>query len=320
MSRELKTGIIAILIIIVFIWGFNFLNGQNIFQPSKRQFLVEYNNVGGLTEASSVFVNGLNVGGVDNIDFNPDPAKKGQMLVKFSLENGFIFSKKSIVKIYSPNPLSGSNLVLIPNYEGEEAKDGDYLQGEVEEGLFSAIGARLDPIQIKLERVLESADLSFKKFNDLLDKKTTNSIQNSFEEIELAIIDLRTTIATVNSLVDSNSSNLKETLKNTNQITQNLSKVTDTLANSNLGEIMRKAEHTLSSVNSILDGINNGKGTAGKLMNDDALYTNLTEMSQELEELLRDMKLNPKRFVHFSLFGKKATPYKPEVKEEEVKQ
>ncbi|PQJ74216.1 MlaD family protein [Polaribacter gangjinensis] len=320
MSRELKTGIIAILIIIIFIWGFNFLNGQNIFQPSKRQFLVEYNNVGGLTEASSVFVNGLKVGGVDNIDFNPDPAKKGQMLVKFSLENGFIFTKKSIVKIYSPNPLSGSNLVLIPSYEGEEAKDGDYLQGEVEEGLFSAIGARLDPIQIKLERVLESADLSFKKFNNLLDKKTTTSIQNSFEEIEFAIIDLRTTIASVNSIVDSNSSNLKETLKNTNQITQNLSKVTDTLVNSNLGEIMRKAELTLTSVNSLLDGIQNGKGTAGKLMNDDALYTNLTEMSQELEELLRDMKLNPKRFVHFSLFGKKPSPYKPEVKKEEIKQ
>lgn len=316
MSRELKTGIIAILIIIIFIWGFNFLNGQNIFQPSKRQFLVEYNNVGGLTEASSVFVNGLKVGGVDNIDFNPDPAKKGKMLVKFSLENGFIFSKNSIVKIYSPNPLSGSNLVLIPSYDGEEAKDGDYLKGEVEEGLFSAIGARLDPIQIKLERVLESADLSFKKFNNLLDKRTTTSIQNSFQEIEFAIIDLRTTIASVNSIVDSNSSNLKETLKNTNQITQNLSKVTDTLANSNLGEIMRKAELTLTSVNSLLDGIQNGKGTAGKFINDDALYTNLTEMSQELEELLRDMKLNPKRFVHFSLFGKKPSPYKPEVKEE----
>lgn len=320
MSRELKTGIIAILIIIIFIWGFNFLNGQNIFQPSKRQFLVEYNNVGGLTEASSVFVNGLKVGGVDNIDFNPDPAKKGQMLVKFSLENGFIFSKNSIVKIYSPNPLSGSNLVLIPSYDGEEAKDGDYLQGEVEEGLFSAIGARLDPIQIKLERVLESADLSFKKFNNLLDKRTTTSIQNSIQEIEFAIIDLRTIIASVNSIVDSNSSNLKETLKNTNQITQNLSKVTDTLANSNLGEIMRKAELTLTSVNSLLDGIQNGKGTAGKFINDDALYTNLTEMSQELEELLRDMKLNPKRFVHFSLFGKKPSPYKPKVKEEEIKQ
>ena len=83
---------------------------------------------------------------------------------------------------------------------------------------------------------------------------------------------------------------------------------------------MRKAAYTLTYVNALLDGINNGNGTAGKLLNDDALYTNLTEMSQELEELLRDMKLNPKRFVHFSLFWKKATPYKPEVKEEEVKQ
>lgn len=98
MSRELKTGIIAILIIIIFIWGFNFLNGQNIFQPSKRQFLVEYNNVGGLTEASSVFVNGLKVGGVDNIDFNPDPAKKRTNVGEIFIRKRIYFYQKKYCK------------------------------------------------------------------------------------------------------------------------------------------------------------------------------------------------------------------------------
>lgn len=316
MSKELKTGIVVILIIIAFIWGFNFLKGQDIFQPSKRQFYVEYTNVGGLTEASAVFINGLKVGGVDDIDFNSNPTKKGQMIVKFSLDNNFKFSKNSIVKIYSPNPLSGSNLILIPSYEGEDAVAGDYLKGEVEEGLFSALGARLDPIQIKLERVLVSADNTFKNINNILDKKTTESLRNSVLETELTIADLRKTIASLNAVVDSNSKDLSATLKNTNQISQNLSKVSDTLANANLGEILRKAEHSLTAVNSILDGINSGKGTAGKLLNDEALYTNLTQMSQELEELLRDMKLNPKRFVHFSFFGKKPKPYTPEVQNE----
>lgn len=320
MSKELKIGIVAILIIIIFIWGFNFLKGQDIFQPTKRQFYVEYNNVGGLTEASSVFINGLKVGGVDDISFNTNQNKKGEILVKFSMDNSFQFSKKSIVKIYSPNPLSGSNLVLLPSNEGKKAESGDYLTGEVEEGLFSSLGARLDPIQIKLERVLVTADNLFNNINNVLDKKTVNSVKISVLEIEQTIADVRKTIAALNAVVDLNAKGLNETLKNTNQITQNLSKVTDTLANANLGEIIRKADYSLTCVNKILDGINNGNGTAGKLLNDDELYKNLTAMSQELEELLRDMKLNPKRFVHFSLFGKKPPAYKPEIVEQEIKE
>ena len=101
-------------------------------------------------------------------------------------------------------------------------------------------------------------------------------------------------------------------MDNTRSIAANLSKVSDTIANSNIGGILRKAEITLSSVNSLLEGIDKGKGTLGKLVNDDAMYTNLTNVSKELEELLREMKLNPKRFVHFSLFGKRAKPYNEE--------
>ena len=320
MSKEIKIGIITIIIIIIFIWGFNFLKGQDIFQPTKRQFYVEYNNVGGLTEASSVFINGLKVGGVEGIDFNTNQNKKGEILVKFSMDDSFQFSKKSIVKIYSPNPLSGSNLVILPSNEGEKAQSGDYLTGEVEEGLFSSLGARLDPIQIKLERVLVTTDNLFNNINNVLDKKTVNSVKTSVLEIEKTIADVRKTITALNAVVDLNAKSLNETLKNTNQITQNLSKVTDTLANANLGEIMRKAQYSLTSMNKILDGINNGDGTAGKLLNDDELYKNLTAMSQELEELLRDMKLNPKRFVHFSLFGKKPAPYKPAIVKQEIKE
>ena len=105
-------------------------------------------------------------------------------------------------------------------------------------------------------------------------------------------------------------------MANANKISGDLSKVTDTLANARLGEVIRKTENTLNSLNAMLKNIEDGKGTVGKLMNDDQMYTNLTNASKELEELLREMKLNPKRFVHFSLFGKKAKPYNPEKNEE----
>ena len=312
MSKELKTGIVLILIIIAFFWGFNFLKGQDIFKPSSRYFMVVYSNVGGLTEASLVTINGLKVGQVDDIDFLDLPEKRGQLVVRFSMDNDFEFTKNSIVKIYSPNPLSGSNLAIIPSYKGDAAVSGDYLKGEIESSLFTSIGEKLDPIQAKMENVIVSADTLFQRINNVLDQKTSESIKRSVKGLELTIVDVRKTLSSVNSMIDSNAISFKETLENTKSITSNLTKITDTLANSNLGEIMRKAEMTLTSVNSLLDGIDKGKGSIGKFVNDDAMYTNLTNVSKELEELLREMKLNPKRFVHFSLFGKRAKSYNEE--------
>jgi phospholipid/cholesterol/gamma-HCH transport system substrate-binding protein len=312
MSKELKTGIVLIIIIVSFIWGFNFLKGHDIFQPNSRSYNVEYTNVGGLTEASLVTINGLKVGQVDDIDFNDSPEKRGHLIVRFSLENDFEFSKNSVVKIYSPNPLSGSNLAIIPSYEGESAVSGDFLKGQIESSLFTSIGEKLDPIQSKLENVIVSADTLFQRINNVLDYKTSESIKRSVKGLELTIVDIRETLSSVNSMIDSTSVGLKVTIENTKNITDNLSKVTDTLANSNIGEIMRKAEITLTSVNFLLDGMDKGKGTLGKLINDDAMYDNLTNVSKELEYLLREMKLNPKRFVHFSLFGKRAKSFNEE--------
>ena len=312
MSKELKTGIVLIIIIVGFIWGFNFLKGQDFFKPNKRFYNVEYTNVGGLTEASLVTINGLKVGKVEDIDFNDKIEKRGHLVVRFSLENDFEFSQNSVVKIYSPNPLSGSNLAIIPNFTGEQAVSGDFLKGEIESSLFTSIGEKLDPIQAKLENVIVSADTLFKRINSVLDKRTSESIKRSVKGLEFTIVDIRKTLSSVNSMIDSSSVSFKETLVNTKNITENLLKVTDTLANSNIGEIIRKAEISLTSVNSLLKGMDEGKGTLGKLINDDAMYNNLTNVSKELEYLLREIKLNPKRFVHFSLFGKRAKSFNEE--------
>ena len=318
MSKELKIGIISIIIIALFILGFNFLKGQNLLDGNIRHFKVEYKNVGGLTSSSLVTINGLTVGKVNSINFNKDPNKRGELIVDFSLDSDFEFSKKSIVKIYSPNPISGSNLAIIPNYEGEIAKDGDFLPGLVEPGLFTSIGEKLDPLQAKVEKVLVTADSLFKNINNVLDTRTQKSLKASIKTLEYTLADVRKTVQSVNKVLDSSAVDLNLTIKSTKHITENLSKVSDTIANSNIGFIIKKAEITLTSVNTLLEGIQQGKGSLGKLVNDEAMYNNLTNVSKELEELLREMKLNPKRFVHFSLFGKRAKPYNPEKSKENV--
>ncbi|CAM1364053.1 ABC transporter substrate-binding protein [Tenacibaculum litoreum] len=312
MSKELKTGIVAVVVIALFIWGYNFLKGQDLFSANARHFFVEYNNINGLNEASSVTINGLKVGKVDEIRFNESPDKKGNLIVKISLDTDFNFSKNSIAKIYSASLMGGQNLAIVPKYDGEIAKSGDYLKGEVESDIFSSVGEKLNPIQAKLENVLVGADSLLIGFNQVLDEKSRQSLNRSILGLEGTISDVRKTLSSVNTLLADNKGNLNATLANTKKITDNFSKVSDDLVKANLGESVKKLEATLANVNGLLANMKSGKGTLGKLMTDEKMYTNLTNASKELEELLREMKLNPKRFVHFSLFGKKAKPYNEE--------
>ncbi|CAL2092905.1 MlaD family protein [Tenacibaculum sp. 190524A05c] len=309
MSKELKTGIIALLIIALGVWGYNFMKRQDLFSPNSRYFFVEYKNINGLSEASVVTINGLQVGKVDAINFNAEPGKRGTLLVKLSLEDDFEFSKKSVAKIYSAGLMGGQNLAIIPNYEGEMAVSGDYLQGEIESDLFSSVGEKLNPIQAKLENVLVEADSLLIGLNEVLDKKARQSLNRSVLGIESTIASLNKTMATFNNVLEENKSKIGVTLDNTKKITEDFSKVSSDLAKADLGATVKKLESTLSNVNILIKGIESGKGTVGKLMSDDKLYTNLTNATKEMEELLREMKLNPKRFVHFSLFGKKPKPY-----------
>ncbi len=312
MSKELKTGLVALLIIATGVWGYNYLKGQNIFSGSTRHFFAEYNNINGLSEASVVTINGLQVGKVDQITFNPDPEKRGTLLVQFSLQNSFNFSKNSIAKIYPAGLMGGQNLAIIPDYNGETAKSGDFLKGEIKSDLFSSVGEKLNPIQTKLENVLVHVDSLVMGINKTLNKEAQQSLNRSIIGFEGIVYSLNKTMRSANRLLDDNKVKIDVTIDNTKKITEDVSKITEDLAKAELGNTVKKLESTVDNVNGILVGIKNGKGTLGKLVSDDKLYTNLTNATKEMEELLREMKLNPKRFVHFSLFGKKAKPYNEE--------
>lgn len=310
MSKELKTGVVSIIIIAIGIWGYNFLKGQNLFSPSSRYFKAEYNNVEGLSQASFVTINGVNVGKVTKITFNPE--KKGKVIVSFTVHNNFEFSKNSTAKIYSAGLMGGQNIAIIPRYDGEKATSGDVLTGIKEGGLLDSVGDKLTPLQAKLDDVLTGADSLLVGLNNVLDKNASKSLNRSILSLESTLAGVRKTLSSVNSLLNDSKGDLANTLSNAEKITTDFSKISNSLTQTDLGETVKKLETTLTNVNNLLANIENGKGTLGKLMNDDKMYTNLTNASKEMEELLRELKLNPKRFVHFSLFGKKAKPFNPE--------
>jgi len=311
MSRELKTGFITVIIIALFIWGYNFLKNENIFAPNVRHFYVEYNNIQGLKKSSSVTINGLQVGKVVAIKFNENSGKKGTLVVEILIDNDFEFSNKSIAKIYSASLMGGQSLAIIPSYEGDIAVSGDYLKGEVESDIFSSVGEKLNPLQAKLESVIVSVESVLLGLNQTLTMETRKSLNRSIMGLETTVTGIGKTVGSVNDFLDSSKEELGVTFKKTRHILDNFSKLSDTLVNANIGLTIKKAQISLDYINDLMLGVQNGEGSFGKFVKDTRMYDNLTRMSKELEELIREMKLNPKRFVHFSIFGKKATPYDP---------
>jgi len=314
-TREFKTGVVAVIVIALSVWGYNFLKGLNLFDGPLNTYFTEYSNVQGLNTASVVTINGVEVGKVVAIKFNKNPEKRGRLIVEFSVENDFEFSKNSIAKIYSASLMGGKSLAVVPSFEGETAKSGDFLTGEIESDIFSSVTEKLNPLQAKVENVIVSADSLMTGLTDVLDMKSRENLKNSIAQLNTTISNFNSASASINSLLKNNEAKLNNTLSNAELLSGNLAKISDSLVNANIGSTVKNLENTVKDINQILTNLEAGNGTLGKLLNDEAMYTNLTNASKELEELLREMKLHPKRFVHFSLFGKKDKGYKPESSE-----
>jgi len=308
-TREVKTGIVAVSVIALFIWGFNFMKGLNLFDGPSKTYLTEYSNVQGLNTASVVTINGVEVGKVINIMFNKDPEKRGKLIVEFSVENDFEFSKQSVAKIYSASLMGGKSLAVVPSYEGEMAKPGDFLTGEIESDIFSSVTEKLNPLQAKVEDVIVSADSLMTSLTDVLDAKSRAHLKSSISQLNATISNFKTISERVDKLIQTNEEKLGTTLANAEIMTSNLAKLSDTLVDANLGLTVKNLEATVTNLNKILASVESGEGTLGMLVKDERMYNNLANSSKELEELLREMKLHPKRFVHFSLFGKKDKGY-----------
>lgn len=306
-SREFMTGLIAVLTIILFIWGFSFIKNDNIFKK-ERVFYAVYKNVQGLEPSSLVTINGFKVGKIDNISFHPK--KKGYLIVTFSLNTDFQFSKKSIAKIYSSDLIGTKSLSVIPKYKGVLAVDGDTLKSEIEPGVFELLNDKVAPLQSKFESLLIHTDSTMQSLNNILDTHTVNNIKTAIKSFKNSLLVFEETSKVIDSMVKGSKTNFDEILNNSKSISQNLKQFTDTLNQVEITATFTKLQSTLGNLDSILSDVQSGKGSLGQLLKDESLYQNFTNASKELEELLRDMKLHPKRFVHFSLFGKKAKAYK----------
>ncbi len=317
-SKEFKIGLVVVCAIAAFIWGINFLKGSNIFSHKYYLYAV-YPKIDNLIPANPLLINGFKIGQVNEISLIQKGGKT-QVLVKFLLTEDVQIPKNSIAKAISSDLLGTKAVEVIYSNETSMVESGDTLIAASEEGFKESLDKRIAPIQAKAENLISSMDSVMTVVSLILNTKTRDNLEKSFESVRKAILTLEQTAYKLDDLVGSEKVKISSVLSNLNQITSNLSKngqkidqiinnvssMTDSLAKAQLKDAIANADKSMKELNVMLAKINEGQGTAGKLLKNDSLYNNLNKSSEDLDKLLKDLRLNPERYIHFSVFGRKS--------------
>lgn len=306
LSKEVKTGILAIGAILLLIFGYSYLKGSNLLEKN-RVFYVKYDNVEGLAKSAPVTINGLTVGKVQDITF---ANQKGGLVVKFSVEEKFDFSKQSVVQIYSTGLIGGKSLAIYPEYNiNEIAKSGDTLKGDVEDGMLKAVTKALGPLEKKVNNTLATVDTLLLNFTDIVDERTRQNLKEAISNLNNTLNSLSGVSKKLDGILANNNDKLDRTFTNLDKTAANFATLSDSLSQLETGKLVTDIQDVVTKLDGLVDGLDRGEGTMGKLLKDDKVYENLEGASRQLEELLQDIKLNPKRYVHISVFGRKQTEY-----------
>jgi len=307
LRKELKIGIIVAFGIAALIWGVPFLKGTDIFSNQKKVFAI-YDHVDGLSESNSVQINGLKIGQVTKLTFLPE--RGGKILVTMLVDGEVAIPKKSTAVIISSDILGSKAIQIKISNNKELIENRDTLNSLYELSLTETVSKEIAPIRSKTENLLTSMDSLITVIHKVLNADTRDNLIKSFESIKRTVSNLEHATIKIDTLIGTQQSRIKGilanvesisgNLKNNNEkithILKNFSSISDTLVKANIANVINQASIAFNK-------INQGKGSVGLLLNNDSLYNNLASASDNLDKLLLDMKENPKRYVHFSVFG-----------------
>ena len=285
----------------------------------SRTYYATYSSVEGLTKSAPVTINGFNVGSVVGMELTPDGRK---VLLTLLIQDDIQFSKNSKAQLYETGLIGGKAVAIVFANDGARpAVSGDTLVSEVKDGLTELVNQRLTPLQEKIEKMMLSADALLINVNEIFDDRTKAHLRGSVARLDSTLASIQRLTSSAEIMFSNNKSKLNSTFDNAEKFTENLVAISDTLTEADLAGTINRLNSSLASISALLDEIEQGKGSVGKILKDDKLYDNIEGATAQLEALLQDMKLNPKRYVHFSLFGKRPKSYNLEKnKSEEINQ
>lgn len=324
-KREYRIAFFAIIVLAAFVLGINYLKGIDIFRKHRKFFAV-YNQIGGLVEAAPISVNGLKIGNVSKIYF--DQSKPGLIVVEMTVYNSLQIPSNSIARIFSPDIMGTKNIDIILGDSPVWAQNGDTLTSEMQASLSDEVNRQVAPLKKKAEDLMLSIDTLVTTVQAVFNSKARENLSLSFDHIRQTISTLEHTTFGIDTLVygqrsrierilfniESISKNFRENDQKINTIITNFAAVSDSLAKSNIRQTFQNLNSSVTQLNEVAEKINKGEGTLGLLLNDKALYTNLEKSGKQLDQLLLDMKLNPGRYLNFSVFppSKKRGSYSPQ--------
>ena len=313
-SNEVKVGATALVTILVFIWLYSFLKGKDLFSNTNHYYAV-YDQINGLAESSPVEINGYKVGVVQSIDFVNDGS--GRLVVKMSVEKGFDLPEKTIAEVTTATLIAGMKVRLLFGSGPGIYNNDDTIPGRLAESIISKLEAELIPIKEKVTGMINVLDSVLRGINDIMSPEFRKNIKGSMANLnhttknideilgskEAELKSMLSDLSKFSKMLSDNSSKLGSTINN-------LQTISDTLAAADLYSTVMNLKVTLEKTSQLMEGMNKGNGTAGQLFTNDSLYINMNNSIASLDLLLKDFKANPKRYVHFSLFGKKNQPAK----------
>ena len=302
LSKEIKAAFFVLSTILLFIFGFNYLKGSSILDKQKTIYAV-YDEVDGLLVGANVMINGLSIGNVTELDFLPNSTK---ILVTLKVKDKLNFSSKSTASIYETGVLGGLAISIDPIFERQSiVKTGDTLNSNVRPGLTELINRQIEPLSRQLQSTITSVDSIFTGASNVLNRQTQEEIKESINVLTSAIKAINSSSIIIEKTLTDKNAQINNTIDNFEKISSNLSEVSDELNSFGLSNLLSNLEVSVDGINSIVNKLDSDKSTIGKLINEDEVYNNLNSSIESLNSLIRDIKANPKKYVHFSVFGRK---------------
>ena len=302
LSKEIKASIFVLTTIFLFIFGFNFLKGSSILDKQKTVYAV-YDEVDGLLVGANVMINGLSIGNVTDLNFLPNSTK---IVVTLKIKDKINFSSNSSATIYETGVLGGLAIAIEPIFQqGMIVKSGDTLNSNIRPGLTELINRQIEPLQRKLESTLTSVDSIFSGASYVLNKETQNDIKESLNILTSAVKAINNSSLIIEKTLTEKNSQINNSIDNIESITTNLSNVSKELNDFGLANVLSNLEKSVDGINLIVTNLNSNNSSLGKLISNDEVYNNLNLSIENLNLLINDIKTNPKKYVHFSVFGRK---------------
>jgi len=301
-TKEVKTAILVLLGIFLFIFGYNYLKGQNLFEP-KNIYYTEF-DYNALSSSSVVTVKGNTVGKIQDIIYD---FKTGKTRIAFSVNDQLKFSVNSKIRLYETGLMGGNALAVIISNDGELAKPGDVLESEIQVGLITSLSKNFSGLSTDLNATLKSTDTLLTNINKIVIDESDAGLKRTIAELNATLKSFKNLANSLNGVVSENDKNITTILENFKTTSNDLAVMTSELKEANVGNTVQSLNETLTKINVLLAGVNNGEGSMGKLLKDETLYQNLEGATKEMEALLKDIKLHPKRY--FRILSKKEIPY-----------